>query len=612
MPLLKSNYSFNIEIWPLLERLDVQQRYALYGEWQAAISNPMHARYMPVMAAAAAQTTADVKRILKRMTTAFDRVHARAIGKFSYSTPTALWAVILPQITSYQNMKTTVVESARYLSEFGWDVTIFMLLDALTNEAKTAVKEDGTSASTWLIGVAAFIGQLAKRYSSMNLHPFLQLILTQLGRDNLSGLITFKHVISAMGGIDPLNNVSPDQVKCFSGGPNLYTEGVEATRAEYPEPPRASLERVAMVGQKPQRKQNNNKSRSRLLSSLEASGLMIPLLVALCQARRSCIFTASAASEHNKQLVTSMDECHAICNQYIRFLHNTMSKEKYAQFLPTLKQLQSDYGLDIAMAYQLTRPKLHWQLYTREEYLRLRLRKYRKDLTTAENQLATWEDGDWQAPLWPIMVDTAHFATEEVRASHLVPFHVTFWQLGLGEIACPVDMYGQVIKRLKDVARDLEEWAKPGVALDADWSTAYRANRAAILSKIQALTAEKDEQIRIAADANARIEKEAGKWFPGTSNTTLPCISHLQRMSTECTTVQLKHKLAHILHRECFYPRAIFSMSDATFVAKIGPHLHKKRVSNFSLLIFYDKVGHAIVSTLEFKLTPPPFPTVLQ
>jgi hypothetical protein len=167
------------------------------------------------------------------------------------------------------------------------------------------------------------------------------------------------------------------------------------------------------------------------------------------------------------------------------------------------------------MSYQLTRPKLHWQLYTREEYLRLRLRKYRKDLSTAENLLATWDDSDWQAPLWPVMVDTAQFAREDVRASNLVPFHVTFWQLGLGEIACPDDMYGQVIKRLKDIARDLEEWAKPGVALDTEWSSAYRANRAAILAKIQALTAEKDEQIRIAAETNARIEKEASKWFPG-------------------------------------------------------------------------------------------------
>lgn len=62
--------------------------------------------------------------------------------------------------------------------------------------------------------------------------------------------------------------------------------------------------------------------------------------------------------------------------------------------------------------------------------------------------------------------------------------------------------------------------------------------------------------------------------------------------------MQLKHKLANILHRECFYPRAIFSMSDATFVAKIGPHLHQKRVSGFSLLMFYDKVS---LNTLMFQ-----------
>jgi THO complex subunit 2 len=63
----------------------------------------------------------------------------------------------------------------------------------------------------------------------------------------------------------------------------------------------------------------------------------------------------------------------------------------------------------------------------------------------------------------------------------------------------------------------------------------------------------------------------------------------------ECGSVAVMHNLGQILHRECFYPRAIFSMSDATFVAKIGPHLHKKRASNFSLLIFYDKVRFVVL-----------------
>jgi THO complex subunit 2 len=46
----------------------------------------------------------------------------------------------------------TVVESARYLSNLGWDVTMFMLLDALSDESKERVKSDGLTASAWLQG----------------------------------------------------------------------------------------------------------------------------------------------------------------------------------------------------------------------------------------------------------------------------------------------------------------------------------------------------------------------------------------------------------------------------------------------------------------------------
>ncbi len=104
------------------------------------------------MALAAARTMNDAKQVLKRMTSGLERAHARAIGKGSYSAPTAMWSVILPQISSYQNMIPTVVEGARYLSELGWDITIYMLLDALSDSSKDRVKDDGLSASVWLQG----------------------------------------------------------------------------------------------------------------------------------------------------------------------------------------------------------------------------------------------------------------------------------------------------------------------------------------------------------------------------------------------------------------------------------------------------------------------------
>lgn len=108
--------------------------------------------YVPAMGLAAAAVQNTTKQTLKRMTSELNRAHARAIGKGSYSAPTALWQAILPQIMSYENMIDTVVESARYLSALGWDVTMFMLLDALSDESKERVKNDGLTASAWLQG----------------------------------------------------------------------------------------------------------------------------------------------------------------------------------------------------------------------------------------------------------------------------------------------------------------------------------------------------------------------------------------------------------------------------------------------------------------------------
>lgn len=174
MPLLNANYGYNNELWPLLRPLPYQFRYSLYGEWHLAMSDSKDRSYIPVMGLAAAAIQNSTKQTLKRMTSELNRAHARAIGKGSYSAPTALWQAILPQIMSYENMIDTVVESARYLSSLGWDVTMFMLLDALSDESKERVKSDGLTASAWLQGMShsrAFMLYGVDRVMSFQLYP---------------------------------------------------------------------------------------------------------------------------------------------------------------------------------------------------------------------------------------------------------------------------------------------------------------------------------------------------------------------------------------------------------------------------------------------------------
>lgn len=152
MPLLDANLSYNDELWQLLKPFHYTTRYSFYGEWHVALSNPFDSSYVPAMALACAETQRETKAALRRMTSESDRRHARSLGKASYAAPTSLWATILNQIMSYQNMIPTVVDAMRYQSELGWDTTMFMLLDALSDPSRERVKEDGLHASAWLQG----------------------------------------------------------------------------------------------------------------------------------------------------------------------------------------------------------------------------------------------------------------------------------------------------------------------------------------------------------------------------------------------------------------------------------------------------------------------------
>lgn len=584
MPLLASNYAYNNEIWPLLEPLSYSARYALYGEWHVAMTRPGDRRYVPAMAVAAAKTMNDAKQILKRMTSDVDRAHARAIGKSSYSAPTAMWSVILPQIMSYQNMRDTVVKAARYMSKFGWDVTVFMLLDALSDPTKSRVKEDGLSASAWLQSVATFIGEIASKHAAMDLKPVIQQIANQLKTRSLADLITLKQLISNMSGIDPLENISKQQIECFSGGPILFAEGANATRSLNDEPPRTEVERSAAERSKKQPKKRAifDGSTKRLAAALSDTNMTLPILVAIAQARKSCIFTAGESSRHTKQLALSFDECHGIFQQYCRFLATAMTPTEYEAFVPTLRQLHDDFELELAVSFEVLRPKLNHQIHNREAYLKagFKMKKYRESLTDEERDRATWDDDAWESPLLPTMVDIANVP----QLTGLEPFAATFWSMTLPELGLPEATYQEVADRLKSLTNKLTEWSRRGVALNDEWAKAYARDRDFATNRARQLSGEVEQQRQIVQTTRQRLEKESRAWFP---------------TDAQDEPLPVRRKRSATLFAQCFYPRAIFSPIDAVFVAKLARILHDLGTPGFSLLMFYeDFLGDGLAASL--------------
>lgn len=157
-----------------------------------------------------------------------------------------------------------------------------------------------------LVAVSAFIGRLAKRYTAMPLEPLVQQIGNQLKRQSLADLITLKQLISKMSGIEVAQDLTKAQVACLAGGPLMQREAIDLTQIRFPPPPTDDNER--MNRGRPKKPPVYDNSKQRLLQALQNSGLTLPILVAIAQAREACVFVATENLGHTKQLGLAFDD----------------------------------------------------------------------------------------------------------------------------------------------------------------------------------------------------------------------------------------------------------------------------------------------------------------
>lgn len=142
-----------IEIWTVLSCLPIEARFTLYGEWKDSMY-----RRIPALTVRKAEAERDVKNVLRRLSTDNVKKLGKTLAKIAHTNPAIIFAIVLNQVQSYDNLIVPVVEAARYLCEFGYDVMTFSLLDALSS-GKAKTKEDGTSTAMWLQGtLSAFAG----------------------------------------------------------------------------------------------------------------------------------------------------------------------------------------------------------------------------------------------------------------------------------------------------------------------------------------------------------------------------------------------------------------------------------------------------------------------
>ena len=298
VPLIRGNAVCTVEVWNIVRQYETTARWSLYGEWQTSLY-----KSHPELQIRKVQAERESKGILRRLSHNTIDSLSGTVAKLAHSNPCIFFTNAVNQIMAYDNLAGVVIQALRYVTNMGFDVLVFIILNAFANPRKERVKEDGVNTSDWLqsesglsrsirsdsrLGLASFTGMLFRRYSA-DLTPVLKYIVHQLYNGQFTEIVVLRELIWKMAGIEPLPNLSELQIAAMAGGPALRIEAIASTTRG------ARLDPGDAVLKGPQR----------LGRALLESNLALPLLVQVAQQRQSCVYKAPDA--HLKSLASLYD-----------------------------------------------------------------------------------------------------------------------------------------------------------------------------------------------------------------------------------------------------------------------------------------------------------------
>ncbi|KAE9385705.1 hypothetical protein BT96DRAFT_1006795 [Gymnopus androsaceus JB14] len=630
-PICQGNAVCTVEIWNIIKPFDISLRWKLYGEWRSdTYKSHSELRICQV------QADRESKGILRRLLHKTIESLAGPLANLAHSDPCILFMNAVNQIMAYDNLAAVVVQALRCITLMGFDVLLFVILDALANPHKERVKDDGVNTSDWLQSLASFTGMLFRRYNA-TLSPILRYIVHQLQNGQTTEIVVLRELIWKMAGIEPLPSLSDTQIQAMAGGPALRIEAIaSSTRGARMDP------------------SDGIRSSQRLGQALIETSLALPLLIQVAQQRQSSVFLARDAPL--KSLAGLFDTTHGVLLQYLDLLTtpSVVSPEDYAnKVLPPFRDLHEKYGISPPVCMQIIRPVLHTQLLNfalkmqaQERLANEEAEKRLKAALTAKREPSVSQSRvasplPKNTELAPESKPASDGPTESKSASDVPPtsedvynlspsmllvglsvaqspwlpqleaifedvqkilpnqaydvlgpgFYVTFWQLSMYDLSPPAARYDEEGAALRTLSRQ-EDGKYNACEKSADRSrramaSSHRARRDRFNSFAQTLTQEFKQQTVLRVFTLKRLGHEKQHWF-----TNVTSAAQKQTQALLLLDAFLKH---------CIHPRSLLSPMDANFCAQFIKILHTQGTPGFHTLACYDKILSDQIKVILFS-----------
>ncbi|KAH8118538.1 transcription factor/nuclear export subunit protein 2-domain-containing protein [Phellopilus nigrolimitatus] len=623
LSIMPGNAICTVEVWNILRQYDCTVRWRLYGEWRD-VTYKSH----PELNVQRVLREREAKGVLRRLSSQTVEALAGTVAKMAHTNPCIFFTNAVNQIQAYDNLADVVIQALRYATNMGFDILVFIVIDALANPNKDRVKEDGANASDWLQSLATFTGALFRRYSS-DLSSVLKYIVHQLYNGQTSEIIVLEKLILKMAGIEPLPSLSDAQITAMAGGPTLRIEAVASDlRGAGLDASEAAL-----------------KGTQRLGRTLIDTKMAFPILAQVAQQRQACVFKARDA--HLKSIASLFDATHGVLFQYLDLLTTPIaaSLDDYRKAIPALSDLGNLYGLSPSIAMQIFRPMLNdaiakhasvWckakelEKIERAEATEKRLKaalaakrepsnpfptsnegnavttlasetavglngaleqeKMEVDVVPVESEGKSEEkleekpeeqllvpENPWVPELHALFEDCKQIAPGNSFDTIGPGFYMTFWQLSNYDLYFPKEKYAEIEDVLAAKQRQIERPRMTSLA-----QRSQRDRYAATIAELRKERAIQETVYRYTTEKDGRIDREKAHWF-----------SHI---GTGKGASFIQSLIEH-----CIQPRSLLSPMDAVYCARLIRTLHERGTPGFHTLMCYDKLLGEHVKVIIFS-----------
>lgn len=329
--LLSPNPGVIQEVYSLLRHFSFEVRYSLYGEWQAVLL-----KASPHLKFASNKAEKETKNVLKRLSNTNVKEMMRRLAKISYSNPLTSFTVFIGQVESYDNLGGLVVEAARYFTDMGWDMFPYIIMIQLTSGRGTQ-QMDGLNDRKWIQSLANFTAKLYRRYSYMDPRPLLLFLLRQFHVNDLSFIIVLRELITQMGGIAQLSNLTNKQVENLGAGPILKSKVYESIEDG---------------------RESAGKSGKRLVDAITNLEIYTELFILLSQIHSRFIYYVPEELAYEKVLASRYDDLTHILLQFTEMSNHYIDNETFMKIALPIEKLCIEYGVPVSWAFGIWRQYL--------------------------------------------------------------------------------------------------------------------------------------------------------------------------------------------------------------------------------------------------------------